>query len=158
MPPRPEQENEALVTMREDRDCAVAAVATACKVSYKKAHKALWHFNLPWILESPLLSNPLNVERGIKSLGFSVRQAKITELLNGSLPGGKYICLVHNPASAVMGTLESHWVVYMGQEAEQTFLFHWGKSQNLTAVQKKDLIEMLTVGWPNVILCVEKKY
>lgn len=46
MPPNDEQKAERLITMREKRDCAVAAVATACGVSYEAAHRALKHWEV----------------------------------------------------------------------------------------------------------------
>lgn len=162
-PPAPtaEQVNEVLITMREERDCHVPAVAVACgaalgrRVTYEEASKALWHWNLPLFLESPLLSNPLNLQRGIEKLGCKAKSVKISELLKGELPPSKVICLVHNPAGAIHGTLQSHWVVYMGQEENNQYLFHWGIKQSLRTLNQTDLVDMLTSGWPNCLILVE---
>lgn len=155
--PTPEQVNEVLITMREERDCHVAAVATACGVamgvrcSYELANKALWHWNLPWILESPLLSNPLNLQRGIKKLGCKVRSAKISELLRGELKPGAVICLMHDPSGDIAGTIGQHWVVWFGLDEHRQHLFHWGKSQKLRTYSEADTVDMLTSGWPNAL-------
>lgn len=136
--------------MREDRDCAVAAVATACGVSYEKAHKALWHWNLPFFLESPLLSNPLNVQRGIAALGYKVRNVKVSELLRCEPKVGAVICLMHDPSSAIAGTINQHWVVWFGKD-DTGYLFHWGQSQALRKHNEQDTVNMLITGWPNAI-------
>jgi hypothetical protein len=164
-PPAPtaEQVNEILITQRESRDCHVPVVAITCgnalgrRVSYEEASRALWHWNLPWILESPILSNPLNVCRAIRKLGCKANdKAKISELLRGELAPGKTICLVHNPSGAIMGTLQSHWICYMGQDEGNQYLFHWGLSQKLRVYNEQEVVDMLTSGFPNVIISVEK--
>lgn len=157
-PPAPtaEQVNEVLITMREERDCHVPAVAVACgaalgrRVTYEEASKALWHWNLPLFLESPLLSNPLNLQRGIEKLGCKVRSVKISELLRGELKPGAVICLMHDPSGDIAGTIGQHWVVWFGKDATG-HLFHWGKSQKLRTYSEADTIDMLTSGWPNAL-------
>lgn len=157
-PPAPtaEQVNEVLITMREERDCHVAAVATACgtamgvRCSYEAAAKALWHWDLPFFLESPLLSNPLNLCRGIEKLGCKVRSVKISELLRGELKPGAVICLMHDPSGDIAGTIGQHWVVWFGKDATG-HLFHWGKSQKLRTYSEADTVDMLTSGWPNAL-------
>ena len=158
MPPRPEQVGEALVTMREARDCHVAAIATACGVSYEQAHKATGHRNLPGFLESPIYSNPKALVAAIERLGCQVKSLKISELLHGEMPAGKVICLVHNPTNAIAATLQSHWVVYMGTSDGGDYLFHWGKGQALEALTREKLIDMLTAGWPNAVFRVESEF
>jgi hypothetical protein len=154
--PTPEQVNEVLITMREDRDCHVPAVATACgtamgvRCSYELASRALWHWNLPWFFESPLLSNPLNLQRGIEKLGCKVRSVKISELLRGELKPGAVICLMHDPSGDIAGTIGQHWVVWFGKDATG-HLFHWGKSQKLRTYSEADTVDMLTSGWPNAL-------
>lgn len=148
-PPREEQVGEALVTMREERDCAVAAVATACGVSYEEAHKALWHWNLPFFLESPLLSNPLNVTRAIRKLGFEANdKATISSLLRGELPRGT-VCLMHDPSNPLWA---QHWVVFLERTSNHRFIFHWGQTQTTKILERDELVIMLTAGWPNCII------
>jgi hypothetical protein len=150
-----EQKAEKLVTMRQLRDCHNAAVATACDVTYEQASKALWHWNLPGLLESPIISNPLNIMRGIKKLGYNAENATLTELLNGKLPAKKTIVLVHNDESAIKGILQQHWVVFMGIDSAEKYLFHWGYSQKLTAKTRQEVVDMVTSGWPNCLLVVK---
>lgn len=155
--PSEAQKNEVLITMREDRDCHVAAVATACgtamgvRCSYELASKALWHWNLPFFLESPLLSNPLNLQRGIEKLGCKVRSVKISELLRGEPRPGAVICLMHDPSGDIAGTIGQHWVVWFGLDEHRQHLFHWGKKQQLRTYSEQDTVDMLTSGWPNAL-------
>ena len=146
-PPRPEQIGEKLVTMRQVRDCHVAAVATACGVSYEQAHKALWHFNLPWFLESPILSNPLNVKRGVSALGFAPIEIGLTPLINSTATPGKVIVLVHDPKSPLFA---QHWVVWMGL-TDGKHAFHWGQCQDLVYKTQQELIDLVTAGSPNCV-------
>lgn len=157
-PPAPsaEQVNEVLITMREARDCHNSAGATAAgaalgrRVSYEEAAKAFNHWNLPWFTESPLLSNPLMMQRGMKRLGCKVRNVKISELLRGELKPGAVICLMHDPSGDIAGTIGQHWVVWMGKDAAG-HLFHWGIKQQLRTYSEADTVDMLTSGWPNAL-------
>ena len=157
-PPAPtaEQVNEVLITMREERDCHNAAGATAAgvalgrRVSYEEASRAFNHWNLPWFFESPLLSNPLMMQRGMNRLGCKVRSVKISELLRGELKPGAVICLMHDPSGDIAGTIGQHWVVWFGKDVTG-HLFHWGKSQKLRTYSEADTVDMLTSGWPNAL-------
>lgn len=152
-----EQRAERLITMREDRDCLVAAIATLLGISYEAAYKLLWHFNLPFFLESPILANPLNAVRAIRAAGWQANdKVKISELLKGEMEPGKVLCLVHNPAGFFQGILGQHWVVYMGMNAPGEYLFHWGQKQSLKVLTQAELVDMLTAGWPNCIISVSK--
>lgn len=156
-PPGPaeHQIGEKLITMREERDCHNAAVATACGVTYEHASKALWHWNLPGLLESPIISNPLNVVRAIKSLGFSADD-KITwaQLSSGELPPGKVIVLVHEPDSEIKGLLNQHWVVWFGLDKDGNHLLHWGKSQEFVKKTHGEMFALFRTGWPNCAILV----
>jgi hypothetical protein len=161
-PPNEEQKNELLITMRESRDCHVPAAAVTCgnalgrRVTYEEASRALWHWDLPWFLESPIMSNPLALQRGIRKLGCTPNdKITISELLKGELPPGRIICLMHDPSNALMGTLGQHWVVWMGKDEGGCHLFHWGMSQSLRSYPEEIVIPMLTSGWPNCIIQVD---
>ena len=154
--PTPEQVNEVLITMREANDCHNAAGATAAgvalgrRVSYEEASRAFNHWNLPWFTESPLLSNPLMMQRGMKRLGCKVRNVKISELLRGELKPGAVICLMHDPSGDIAGTIGQHWVVWFGKDTTG-HLFHWGKKQQLRTYSEADTVDMLTSGFPNAL-------
>jgi len=160
--PTPEQVSEVLVTMREFNDCHNSAGGTAAgtalgrRVSYEEAAKAFNHWNLPWILESPLLSNPLMMIRGMNRLGCSVRSVKISELLKGELRPGAVICLMHNPSGDIAGTIGQHWVVWFGKDEGNQHLFHWGVKQALRTYSEQDTVDMLTSGWPNALYEITK--
>ncbi len=154
MPPNDEQKTEKLITMREKRDCAVAAVATACGVSYEAAHRALNHWDLPFFLESPLLSNPLNVKRGIKALGFNPVEIGLSPLLNGTAMPGKVGVLVHDPKNPIFA---QHWAVWMGKDSNDTHYLHWGLTQDLERKTKQELIDLVTLGTPNCVFEVRKE-
>jgi hypothetical protein len=156
MPPRPEQVGEQLVTMREERDCHVAAIATACGVTYEQAHKACKHHNLPFFLESPTLSNPKALVAAIERLGFEASdKVTVTQLLAGLSPTGKTIILVHDFSTKLGGFIGQHWVVFMGRDNQGNFLLHWGKVQELEIVKPADMVKYITAGWPNCIVSIK---
>ena len=149
MPPRPEQVDEALVTMREERDCLVAAIATLLGITYEAAHRLVWHFNLPGFLESPLLSNPLNAERALKKANANPRQIGLTNLLNGTARPGKVLVLVHDPDNPLFA---QHWVVWFGRSVDSTHRLAWGNSQEFILKSDAEMIDLVTKGWPNCII------
>ena len=157
--PRPAteaQKNEQYVTMRESRDCHVAAIATLCGVTYEVAFKACWHWNLPFFLESPLLSNPLMVIRAIKSLGFSTDDSIDFDTLNeGQLPAGKVLVLVHDYTTQIGATLNQHWVVWLGKDRLHNHKFAWGDGQEPHTVSMAETRAYCKAGWPNCIILVK---
>lgn len=158
-PPAPteEQKTERLITMREKRDCHCAMVATLLGVTYKIAAWALWHWNLPWFFESPLISNPENVKRAIRSLGWKVRELKdFRELHEGLMVPGKVGILVHFPDSEIKGTLMQHWVVWMGRDENGQHLLHWGQKQKLEVKTQEEMYQLYRTGWPNCAFEVSK--
>lgn len=148
-PPRPEQVGEALVTMREARDCLVAAIATLLGITYEAAHKAIGHRNLPSFLESPLLSNPLIAMRAIERLGKTPTLIGLTTLLNSTAPAGAVVILVHDPDSPF---LSQHWVVWFGRSVDGTHRLAWGNSQEFILKSDAEMIDLVTKGWPNCII------
>lgn len=148
-PPRPEQIGEALVTMREARDCLVAAIATLLGITYEAAHKAIGHRNLPSFLESPLLSNPMVAVNSLKRLGRSPMLIGLTPLLNGSATSGKVLVLLHDPDNPF---LSQHWVVWFGRSVDGTHRLAWGNSQEFILKTDAELIDLVTKGWPNCII------
>ena len=151
MPPRPEQVGETLVTMREERDCLVAAIATLLGITYEAAHRLVWHFNLPGFLESPLLSNPLNAERALKKANANPRQIGLTNLLNGTARPGKVLVLVHDPDNPLFA---QHWVVWLGIKNDKHQLA-WGNSQTPVEKTSQEMIDLVTLGWPNCLIEVK---
>ena len=158
MPPNDEQIGEKLVTMREKRDCHVPVIANTCGVTYEQAHKAAWHFNLPWLFESPIFSNPLNVCRAIRSLGFEADDS-ITwaQIKSRKLPAGKLIILVHEPSSDIKGTLMQHWVTLEEYRADGYFGLHWGQKQALAYKSESELLALFKSGIPACAILVSKK-
>jgi hypothetical protein len=148
MPPEPHQIGERFVTMREKRDCLVAAIATLLEVSYEAAHRLVWHFNLPGFLESPLLSNPLNAERALRKANANPRQIGLTNLLNATARPGKTLVLVHDPDNPLFA---QHWVVWFGIKNGMHQLA-WGNSQTFTEKSSPELVSLVTAGWPNCII------
>jgi hypothetical protein len=148
-PPEPteEQKNETIPTMRQLRDCAVPAVALACGVTYEKAYKALWHWDLPFFLESPLLSNPLNLKRAIKSLGKNYRDDLTWVLIDNQqyLPM-KLILLVKQDTNLLSAIWYQHWVVVGNKNEDQTFDVFWGDRQEPRKIKREDLYKMYHTG------------
>ena len=158
MPPRPEQVDEKLVTMREPRDCHCPIIANTCGVTYEQAHEAAKHADLPWFFESPIISNPWNVCRAIRSLGFNADDT-ITwgQIKSRKLPVGKLIVLVHEPSSDVKGTMQQHWISVHHYRSDGFFGCHWGKNQNLVYKSESDLLALFKSGIPACAILVSKK-
>lgn len=149
--PRPASEAqkvEQYISMRESRDCLVAAVATLCGITYEKAHAACKHWNLPFFFESPLLSNPVNAIRALKKLGADPKQIGLTNLLQNSAEPGKVLLLIHDPQNPLFA---QHWVVWFGIKNGK-HLLAWGDGQPHHTATEAELIELVTAGWPNCIL------
>lgn len=158
--PSEAQKDEKLITMRcaGGRDCHVPVIANTCGVTYEQAHKASWHFNLPWLLESPLISNPWNVCRAIRSLGFHADDS-ITwaQIKSRKLPVGKLIILVHEPSNDVKGTLMQHWVTLEEYREDGFFGLHWGKKQELVYKSEAELLALFKSGIPACAILVKDK-
>ncbi len=152
-PPQPHQIGEGFITMRQNRDCHNAMVATLCEVTYEQAHKAMWHFNLPWFLESPLLSNPENVKRGVRKLGFEPIEIGLTPLLAGKATPGKVGVLVHDPDNPLFA---QHWVCWFGRDSSDNHRLHWGQSQEFVLKTDLELTRLVVKGWPNCVFEVRK--
>lgn len=149
MPPEPHQIGERFVTMREARDCLVAAIATLLGITYEAAHKAIGHRNLPSFLESPLLSNPMVAVNSLKRLGQSPMLIGLTSLLNATAVSGKVLVLLHDPDNPIFS---QHWVVWFGRSADGKHRLAWGNSQEFVLKTDAEMIELVTKGWPNCII------
>ena len=149
MPPQPEQVGETLVTMREERDCLVAAIATLLGISYEAAHKAIGHRNLPSFLESPLLSNPMVAVNSLTRLDAHPMRIGLTAVLNATAAPGKVLVLLHDPDSPF---LSQHWVVWFGRSVDGTHRLAWGNSQEFIFKSDAEMIDLVTKGWPNCII------
>jgi len=148
-PPEPteEQKTEVIPTMRQLRDCAVAAVAFACGVSYEKAYKALWHWDLPFFLESPLLSNPLNLKRAIRALGKKFKDdINWVYVDNKMYKPCKLILLVKSDTNLFSAIWFQHWVVIGNKNEDETFDVFWGDSQEPRKIKREELYSMYSTG------------
>jgi len=147
-----------IVLMREDRDCQVAAIATACGVSYEQAKKATMHRDLMGFLESPVFGNPLNLYLSIAKLGFWKKNVTLSELVSGDVVNGKTIVLVHDPDSP---NFNQHWVVYGGvvdslEGGAKRYILHWGTGNTPKIVTEQKLKDLYEKGWPNCSFTVYK--
>lgn len=147
--PEPHQIGERFITMRRDRDCLVAALATALGITYEQAHKVIGHRNLPWFLESPLLSNPLIAINAVKKAGKSPMIIGLTALLNNLALPGAVVVLVHDPDNPIFS---QHWVVWFGRSIDGNHRLAWGNSQEFVLKTDAELIDLVTKGWPNCII------
>ena len=150
MPPEPHQIGERFVTMREARDCLVAAIATLLGITYEAAHKAIGHRNLPSFLESPLLSNPMVAVNSLKRLNSSPMLIGLTPLLNATAVSGKVLVLLHDPDNPYFA---QHWVVWFGRGSlDGQHRLAWGNSQEFVLKTDAELIELVTKGAPNCVI------
>lgn len=150
MPPEPHQIGERFVTMREKRDCLVAAIATALGISYEAAHKLIGHKNLPWFLESPLLSNPLIAKWSIEKAGKTAKEIGLTPLIANTARSGAVVVLLHDPDNPYFS---QHWVVWFGRGSlDGQHRLAWGNSQEFVLKSDAELIDLVTKGAPNCII------
>ena len=141
------------MTMREERDCLVAAIATLLGITYEAAHKAIGHRNLPSFLESPLLSNPMVAVNSLKRLGQSPMLIGLTPLLNATARPGKVLVLLHNPDNPIFS---QHWVVWFGRSYQDgKHRLAWGNSQEFVLKTDAEMIELVTKGAPNCMIEVK---
>lgn len=139
-----------IITMKckGGRDCAVAAVGTATGSTYEHSARALNHVDLPGPLESPILSNPLNVYRAIARLGFWKRNLTWADLLAGNFAPMRAIVLIKN------SLIEQHWIV-LGSTTldlrtnERSFRCYWGDSETPRVVSEKTMKKYFLTSWPN---------
>jgi len=153
-PPGPAdwQIGETIVTMREDRDCLVAAIATAAGVTYEVAAKAIGHFNLPWFLESPMLSNPVVAVKALKELGCNPDDKITLEQIQAcDIPAMKLIILIHDYSSPFKAMVNQHWVVWGGvnPKSSESCLIYWGNSHEPRSIHMQELKAFYKAGWPN---------
>jgi len=144
------QNPRQIVLMQCDgkRDCAVAAIGTACNVSYDQAAKALNHIDLPGPLESPILSNPWNLYRALVRLGFWKKNITLKMLLTGEAKAYDTIVLVKE------SLLAQHWVVYAGTQinvktGKLRYRFLWGDSDDIRIKSEEETILLFLTAWPN---------
>jgi hypothetical protein len=142
-----------IILMEQERDCLVAALATATQASYDAAESALFHKNLPGMLESPIFGNPINAYKALLKLGYWKKNVTMTELLSGKAEPMKTVVLLHNPDAPIM---TQHWVVYAGKDPYGKHLLLWGNSKVAKAVDDKTLEEFYRRGWPNCSFTVYK--
>ena len=128
------------------RDCAVAAVGTATGTTYEQAANALNHVDLPGPLESPILSNPINLYRAIARLGFWKRNLTWADLLAGNFAPMRAIVLIKN------SLIEQHWIV-LGvttmRGGRREYRAYWGNSEKPRTLTENQLKEYFLTSWPN---------
>jgi hypothetical protein len=144
--PTPEQLAQKIPLMRQKNDCAVPAVAIACGVKYEEAYRALWHWDLPFWLESPIFSNPMNLIRAIKALGKHPDDSITWEdITGGKCEPDRVIILVKNPENLFTAIMQEHWVVLHKIEGDDA-LCYWGNKEKPKHVPLSELKEMFECG------------
>lgn len=160
-PPQPHQVNEVIITQREENDCLVSAVGTACHVTYEKAHSACHHADLPFFLESPILSNPRNAYNALENLGYDPCSLDdIDSLLTSEMQSqnGNILILLHNPESTWKSIMDQHWVVWNGYDPDSgKHELYWGLSRNPRFKSHSSLKKMFEAGWPDCAIIVGEK-
>ena len=143
-----------IVLMREERDCHVAAIATACQVTYEEAAKALNHVDLPGPLESPIFSNPWNLYRALIKLGFWKKNITWSMLADSQALPDETIVLVKD------SQLAQHWIVWGGvqltHDSKRLHRCFWGNSESPVYIEDKRFKEMFLSHWPNCAFQVYK--
>ncbi|MBF0406699.1 MAG: hypothetical protein HQM10_05055 [Candidatus Riflebacteria bacterium] len=142
-----------VVLMKTKSDCEIAAIATACSVSYDRAKKAIAWKDLPGELENPIYGNPENLYLALIKLGFWKKNIVLSDLLSGKATPGKTIVLIHKPTNPIS---QQHWVVWAGKNDKGKHLFYWGDSEKPVTVSEKSLSDYYCKGWPNCAFEVYK--
>lgn len=138
------------VLMQNFTDCEIAAIATACGVTYEQAKKALnWRDLVGW-MESPVFGNPWNLYRALIGLGFWKKNINCTILLNGDCVPGKTIVLVKKSFT------EQHWVVWSGMTSFGSHKLLWGNSLIPVLVSSPKMQELFLTSQPNCAFQVYK--
>ena len=131
-----------IVLMEHETDCEVAAIATACQVSYDKAESALGWVDLPGGLENPVFGNPINLHKALLKLGFWKKNITLSQLLKGECTTHKTVVLLKK------SHLQQHWVVYAGQNGDYIG-FWWGNdAENPKWVTKATAAKWFTQDGP----------
>lgn len=142
------------VLMRHETDCEVAAIATACEVSYEQSRDALGWRKLPEGAENPVFGNPWNLYRALIDIGFWKRNIRFRDLASGRATPDKTIVLIHNKANP---TLEQHWVVWAGLDEDGNHKLWWGiNDETYVVVPPQTMSAYFHKGWPNCAFEVYK--
>lgn len=153
--PQPHQVNEKFTTMRLDRDCLPVAISNATGKTYEECYLAVGHKDLPFWLESPLLSNPFNAVRALRKLGFNPDDTiTVNSLRSHPEWAGKVMILTHNPKSVIASFWQQHWVVWDG-EVNGLHRIIWGTSQNYKYYSHEALTALFESGWPDCAILVK---
>ena len=133
-----------IIRMQEDRDCLVAALATAKQVSWEQAAELIGHRNLRSIFTSLIYSTHWKLRSVLKKHNIPYRE--VSEM-HEFVPG-RTIVLTHETGNFLTRLFVKHWVVYMGEADDGRMLFAWGDSSNMTVVSRARLTELFYDAWP----------
>jgi hypothetical protein len=153
IPPEPDasQVLEKYTTMRLDRDCLPVALSNATGRSYEECYRACNFMDLPFFLESPLLSNPYSANRAIRQLGFEPDDSMTIGALAPDMEG-KVLILTHDPKNF----FNQHWVVWKGYNVQtQLHEIIWGTTQGLRYYKTESLTKLFKEGWPDCAILVK---
>lgn len=133
-----------IVTMRTQTDCEVAAIATACGVSWTEAAEAVGWKNLPYSLENPIYGNPWNLYRALVGLGFWKKNVTKDMLMNGTCTPDRTIVLVKKSFT------QQHWVVWGGVHHDtKHHMIYWGDKLEPRYLMDHELEKLFVESWPD---------
>jgi len=125
--------------MEHETDCEVAAIATACQVSYDKAETALGWKDLPGNLENPIFGNPINLHIALLRLGHWKINRTLDDILSGRCEPGKTVVLVKKSVTV------QHWAV-LASSLNGIVGLYMGKKAYPNYYTKDQIVEMFNNG------------
>lgn len=132
------------VLMREERDCGIAAIATATDRTYEQVLAVFDELDGNW--RDDLNDSPLHHENALRRLKIPSKVVGDDEILRGGNARGRVVVLVHNNKSP---NLMQHWCVVEAVTPEAVLLL-WGSptcpKKLFTRQEFKDLYRK---GFPN---------
>jgi len=134
-----------IVTMKQHRDCLVAALATVLQTTWERAAEMIGHRDLKCPLTSLLYSTHWKLRKTLDDHGIDYQEVKS---MHEWVPG-KTIVLIHKPGNFISRMLAKHWVVYLGKDASgNTVYLAWGNHDSAVTRTAFDMLEMFTGSWP----------
>lgn len=134
--------------MRSESDCGPAALSAITGLPYERIIRAWpggWRDGDRGRLGSPN-DTPWDHFSLLQSLGIPWRIVPLAEILAGRIPNDKTMILLHRPGNLLRATLEQHWGVIQGVDAEGVRV-HMGSGQ-CRLFDKEQITDAYADGWP----------
>lgn len=137
---------------KNDTDCEVAALSSACQKTYEEVYKAEGRRELPGKLNDPVWGNPETLYLTLIKLGFWKRNITWNMLLNKQAEVNKTVILIHFAENPI---LYQHYIV-LAEYVEGGFRCYWGDSVIPRFITTNQMKDYFLGGFPNCAFQVIK--